>query len=147
MAVHRRRRRPGLALFDLEPTNVLGRRSVRGASQENGKAGHDAQVIVLGLRRKTPDAHIFDHPLTKTGASRHGKRLVHETAPPMGRSQDARRSPEPLNNRYLSPLTPPSAPSTPSREAGSFSSHDLLFRFPPELEVGLPALQSRKPTG
>ena len=38
----------------------------------------------------------------------------------MGRSQDARRSPEPLNNRYLSPLTPPSAPSIPSREAGSF---------------------------
>jgi hypothetical protein len=25
--------------------------------------------------------------------------------------------------------------------------HDLLFCFPPELEVGLPALRSRKPTG
>jgi hypothetical protein len=39
----------------------------------------------------------------------------------------------------------PQAP--PSREAGSFFGHDLLFCFPPELEVGLPALQSRKPTG
>jgi hypothetical protein len=38
MAVHRRRRHPGLSLLDLEPTNVLGGRTIGGTAQESGKA-------------------------------------------------------------------------------------------------------------
>jgi hypothetical protein len=50
MAVHRRRRHPGLALLDLEPTDILGGRPIRGAAQEGGETRDDALVVVLGLR-------------------------------------------------------------------------------------------------
>jgi hypothetical protein len=77
MAVHRWRRHPRLALLDLEPTNVFRCGEIRRPSEESGETRDDAQIIMLGLRRKTPDVHIFDHPLAKITASRHGKRLVH----------------------------------------------------------------------
>jgi hypothetical protein len=50
MAVHRRRRHPGLALLDLEPTDILGGRTIRGAAKEGGETRDDALIVVLGLR-------------------------------------------------------------------------------------------------
>src|SRR5665213_228349 len=63
MAVHGRRRHPRLALLDLEPTNVFRCGEIRRPSEESGETRDDAQIIMLGLRRKTPDVHIFDHSL------------------------------------------------------------------------------------
>jgi hypothetical protein len=64
MAVHRRRGHPGLALFDLEPAHLLGRRGYRRAPEKGGKAGDNAQVVVLGLGGEPSHDHVLDHLLT-----------------------------------------------------------------------------------
>ena len=75
MAVHRRRWHPRLMLLDLKPANILGRGEIRRASKESGETLDDAQIVMLGLRRKTSDVHILDHPLAQTGSRSEG--LVH----------------------------------------------------------------------
>jgi hypothetical protein len=64
MAVHRRRRRPSLALLNLEPPNVLSRGAIRGSSEESGETRDDADVVVLGLLAEPAQGHVFDETLT-----------------------------------------------------------------------------------
>ena len=77
MAVHRRRRHPGLALLDLAPPNVLGRGAIRGSSEESGETRNDADVVALGLLAKPAQGHVFDEALTQIADASRRKRLVH----------------------------------------------------------------------
>jgi hypothetical protein len=38
------------SLLDLEPTDILGGRTIRGAAKEGGETRDDALIVVLGLR-------------------------------------------------------------------------------------------------
>jgi hypothetical protein len=82
-AVHRRHWNAGLALFDLEPAQVIRRRRVRRSAQERGEAPHVADVVALGLSRKPAHAHIVEQTLAQRAHGGSRDQHVHRSAPHM----------------------------------------------------------------
>ena len=80
-AVHGRRRHAGLALLDLEPAHVIGRRRVRRAPQERGEASDVANVVVLCRSREPAHVHVVDQTLAQWADRSGANGLVHRSAP------------------------------------------------------------------
>ena len=64
-AVHGRHRNAGLALGDLEPADVLGRRRVGRSPQEGREAPDVADVVALRRHREVAHVHVVDQPLAQ----------------------------------------------------------------------------------
>jgi ABC-2 type transport system ATP-binding protein len=62
-AVDGGRLHPALALVNLKPANILGRRRIRRPSKEGREAANKANILVLRIRSQAAHRHIFEHAL------------------------------------------------------------------------------------
>ena len=66
-AVDGRRARPAVALMQLEPADVFGRRRVGRSPQEGRKTTDVADIVTPGMLAQAAHRHVIEHPLAKRG--------------------------------------------------------------------------------
>src|SRR5208337_2070789 len=102
-AVHRRHRRPGLTLLNLEPPDIIRGCRIGRAAQKAGKAPDIAEVIALRRPRETAHLHILNHPLAQIDRCRRGNRLGHGWLLCNERSQHPQTGPPKPSNKTYTP--------------------------------------------
>ena len=62
-AVDGGRLHPALALVNLKPANILGRRGIRRLSKEGREVAHKANIVALRIGSQAAHRHVFEHAL------------------------------------------------------------------------------------